>query len=161
MTFTCHPQISLLRGLITKRIFSHPTLLPQIWEEAYGLKQDIHLPPAKITLPDIVPRAPHLEDCEALTSARRESERRGGDGQPPLWARRADNCSSKCSPQPPWVLLSFPPRGLLCGRGLLLTALSSPPRSTRGGLRGADSGEEGVGETRRGRAAPSSVGAAC
>ncbi|CAI5492415.1 unnamed protein product [Closterium sp. Naga37s-1] len=93
---------------------SHPTLLPQIWEEAYGLnhdiweeayglKQDIHLPPAKITLPDIVPRAPHLEDCEALTSARRESERRGGDGQPPLWARRVDNCSSECNPQPPWV----------------------------------------------------------
>ncbi|CAI5471660.1 unnamed protein product, partial [Closterium sp. Yama58-4] len=28
---------------------------------------------------------------------------RGGDGQPPVWARRVDNCSSQCNPQPPWV----------------------------------------------------------
>ncbi|CAI5474569.1 unnamed protein product [Closterium sp. Yama58-4] len=76
----------------------------RIWEEAYGLKPDVHLPPAKITLPAIVPRAPHLEDCAALTAARRESERCGGDGQPPLWsARRVENCSSDCTPQPPWV----------------------------------------------------------
>ncbi|CAI5517244.1 unnamed protein product, partial [Closterium sp. Naga37s-1] len=74
----------------------------RIWEEAYGLKPDVHLPPAKITLPAIVPRAPHLEDCEALTTARKESERRGGDGEPPLWARAVNNCS-ECNPQPPWV----------------------------------------------------------
>ncbi|CAI5946960.1 unnamed protein product [Closterium sp. NIES-64] len=80
-------------------------LKPDIWEEAYGLKPDVHLPPAKITLPAIVPRAPHLEDCEALTAARKESERRGGDGEPPLWARAVNNCS-ECNPQPPWVCVS-------------------------------------------------------
>ncbi|CAI5946113.1 unnamed protein product [Closterium sp. NIES-65] len=80
-------------------------LKPDIWEEAYGLKPDVHLPPAKITLPAIVPRAPHLEDCEALTAARKESEQRGGDGEPPLWARAVNNCS-ECNPQPPWVCVS-------------------------------------------------------
>ncbi|CAI5471659.1 unnamed protein product, partial [Closterium sp. Yama58-4] len=74
----------------------------RIWEEAYGLKPDVHLPPAKITLPAIVPPAPHLEDCWALTAARKESERREGDGEPPVWARHVDNCSSQCNPQPPW-----------------------------------------------------------
>ncbi|CAI6010971.1 unnamed protein product [Closterium sp. NIES-65] len=74
----------------------------RVWEEAYGLKHDIHMPPSKITLPSIVPPAPHMEECEALTAARTASERREGNGQPPLWARPAVNCS-ECNPQPPWV----------------------------------------------------------
>ncbi|CAI5496979.1 unnamed protein product [Closterium sp. Naga37s-1] len=74
----------------------------QTWEEAYGLKPDVHLPPAKITLTPMVPPAPHLEDCSVLTAARKESERCGGDGEPPLWARHLDNCS-QCNQQPPWV----------------------------------------------------------
>ncbi|CAI7893619.1 unnamed protein product [Closterium sp. NIES-54] len=40
----------------------------RLWEEAYGLKHDIHMPPSKISLPAIVPPAPHLEDCEVRGS---------------------------------------------------------------------------------------------
>ncbi|CAI5490895.1 unnamed protein product [Closterium sp. Naga37s-1] len=74
----------------------------RLWEEAYGLKHDVHMPPSKITLPSIVPPAPHLEECEALTAARKESERREGNGQPRVWARPVNNCP-ECNPQPPWV----------------------------------------------------------
>ncbi|GJP50995.1 hypothetical protein CLOM_g10148 [Closterium sp. NIES-68] len=71
------------------------------WEEAYGLKPDIDLPPEKVTLPLSVPPAPHLEDCAALTAVRKASEQRGANGESPMWARPANCCG--CNPQPPWL----------------------------------------------------------
>ncbi|CAI7830925.1 unnamed protein product [Closterium sp. NIES-53] len=71
------------------------------WEEAYGLKPDIEMPPEKVTLPASVPPAPHLEDCAALTEARKVAEQRGANGESPVWARPSNCCG--CNPQPPWV----------------------------------------------------------
>ncbi|CAI5487800.1 unnamed protein product [Closterium sp. Naga37s-1] len=71
-------------------------LLYAQWKRAYRLRESSIEPPATISLPPGVPRAPHLEACSARTAARQALERRGPRGESPAWARER-------LPQPPWV----------------------------------------------------------